>query len=394
MAVRSKRVNGDGSVYRRGSGYEAAITVGGKRRTARAATKAEAEASLRRLRALRDTGNLPRREGTSTTDYLCYWLGNRKPELAYATWRRYSELVTLHAVPVIGHIPLVKLTALHLADLYSKRLAAGLSAQTVQHLHRVLHSALSAAECWDLIDRNPAARATPPKVRKVEPPVLSPPEAVALIEAARGHFLGAAFALALTTGMREGELLGLRWTDVDLDVDRTVSIRGAMRRAARGRALGDTKTATSVRTVELLDVARDLLLAHRHQQTTWRLAALAWDDSALVFTDEYGRPLNPDRLRRQFRSFLRNKGLPELQFKNLRHTFATLHLDTGASDKTVSEALGHSRTATTNEYYRHVDRRHQRAMAQGLARLLQGPGAADVAGGVAGGRPPTALRRG
>jgi len=385
VARRSKRVNGDGSVYRRDSGYEAAITVAGKRKTARGGSRTEAEAALRRLRALRDTGQLPRRDDTTTADYLGYWLLNRKPHLVYSTWRRYRELVDLHAIPIIGHIPLVKVNALHLDDLYSKRLACGLSSQTVLHLHRVLHKALHDAESWDLLDRNPAAKATAPKVRHTEPNVFTPAECVKFVTAAQKDPFGAAFVLGLTAGLREGELLGLQWSDLDLRQTQTAQISRAMVRAESGRTLGGTKTEKSDRRIEVLDVARDLLLSHRQQQNAWRLAADGWSGSSLVFTDEAGASLNPDRLRRRFRAFLASQDLPLLPFKNLRHTFATLHLETGASDKVVSEALGHSRTSTTNQYYRRVDRRHQRKMALGLAALLQPPAPEHVAGGIAGG---------
>lgn len=383
-AKRTKRVNGDGSVYPRGTGFEAAITVRGQRRTARARTKPEAEAALRRLRALRDTGQLPRKDGTTTGEYLDFWLTQRRAELRYSTWRRYSELVA-HAKPIIGNVPLVKLAPLHLQDLYAKKRDEGLSAQTTLHLHRALHKAFADAETWELVDRNVAHRVKAPTVRPPAVDVLTPPQVVVLIDAAGEHIFGVLFVLAVTTGLRLGELLGLHWSDLDLGTERSAIVKGSMQRTEKGRAIGETKTEQSRRTVELLDVARDLLVAERRRQRALRMAdAREWPDPELVFTDEHGAALNPDRVRRQFRTFLRANGLPVIKFKNLRHTFATLHLDTGTPDKVVSEALGHSRTSTTNQFYRRVDRRHQRAAATRLDVLLR-DAAATVAGGVAGG---------
>ena len=126
MVRRSKRVNGDGSVYRRGNGYEASITVDGRRRTKRAPTRRAAEAELSVLRALRDTGKLPRQADTTTAEFLKYWLEQRRPFLRYSTWRRYSELALGHAEPVIGGIPLARLGAIHLQDLPVKCFKLGL----------------------------------------------------------------------------------------------------------------------------------------------------------------------------------------------------------------------------------------------------------------------------
>jgi hypothetical protein len=202
-----KRVNGDGSVYRRGAGWEAAITVAGTRRTERAKTKAEAEAALRRLRAQRDTGTLPRRDDTTTGEFLTSWLALRKPFLRYSTWRRYSELVA-KALPVIGGLPLTTLRGVHLQNVYARTRSSGLSEQTVLSLHRVLHAALADAERWDYVVTSVARKVKAPVVRTVPPEVLSPEQVRLLLQQAPGHPLGALFTLAVTTGMRQGELLG------------------------------------------------------------------------------------------------------------------------------------------------------------------------------------------
>jgi integrase len=321
-----KRVNGDGSVYRRGAGWEAAITVAGTRRTERAKTKAEAEAALRRLRAQRDTGTLPRRDDTTTGEFLTSWLALRKPFLRYSTWRRYSELVA-KALPVIGGLPLTTLRGVHLQNVYARTRSSGLSEQTVLSLHRVLHAALADAERWDYVVTSVARKVKAPVVRTVPPEVLSPEQVRLLLQQAPGHPLGALFTLAVTTGMRQGELLGLRWSDLDLEPGGQASVRQSMQRAEHGRVLGQPKTEKSRREVEILPVARKALLAHRRQQATLRLAAGgSWAEPDLVFTDDTGVPINPARLSRLFRAFMRSLGMDLIPFRNLRHTFATLHL--------------------------------------------------------------------
>jgi integrase len=388
VARRSKNVNGDGSVYKRGTGYEAAITVDGKRRTQRAKTRADAEAALRRLRALRDTGGLPRKADITTAEFLTFWLTQRKPFLRYNTWRRYSEYVNGHAIPAIGAIPLVRLGAIHLDGLYAACLTKGLSQRTVLHLHRVLHKALADAEAWDRVDRNVAAKAQPPCVRDNPPEVLDASQVARLLDAAREHPFGLLFILAVTTGIRQGELLGLRWSDLDLEAGGVARIRQTVQRAEHGRGVGAPKTEHSRRDVEIIAPAHEALLTHRRRQAALRLACGGdWAEPDLVFTDERGVPLSPARVSRRFRSFMRTLGMDTIPFKNLRHTFATLHLDTGLPDKVVSEALGHTRTSTTNTYYRRVDRRHQQDAARRLEALLSVAAAQDVAGGVAGGSP-------
>jgi len=328
--TKRKRVNGDGSVYRKGNGWEAQISVAGGYRTRRAATKAEGEAALRLLRAQRDIGTLPRQAGLTTAEFLTYWIDQRKPALRYSTWRRYKELALDKAVPVIGGLPLARLTAMHLDDLYSRSLKQGLSAQTVLSLHRVLHKALSDAEKWDLVDSNAARKASPPRVRQVPPEVLSPVQVARLLDSAREHPFGPLFILAVTTGVRQGELLGLRWRDLDLDDGGVARVRQSIQRAQRGRQVGDPKTEQSRRDVEIIAPARQALLGHRRRQAALRLAAGGeWADPDLVFTDEMGVALNPARVSRRFRAFMKDLGMDTIPFKNLRHTFATLHLDTG-----------------------------------------------------------------
>lgn len=387
MPKSGRRVNGDGSVYRRGAGWEAAITVGGKRRTERAKTKSDAEAALRRLRAQRDTGTLPRQDSMTTGEHLTSWLELRKPFLRYSTWRRYCELVA-KALPIIGGIPLAKLRGVHLQDLYARTRSSGLSEQTVLSLHRVLHAALADAERWDHVDTSVARKVKAPTVRPTPPEVLEPEQVRRLLHEAQEHPMGALFIVAVTTGLRQGELLGLRWSDIDLEPGGMAAVRQSMQRAEHGRVLGEPKTEKSRRNVEILPLAREALLRHRRVQATQRLASEEWDEPDLVFTDDKGVPINPARLSRVFRTFMRNLGMDTIPFRNLRHTFATLHLDTGMSDLTLSQAMGHSSPNTTNSFYRRVDRRHQQAGAARLEALLGGVGG-DVAGGVAGGSPET-----
>ena len=370
---REKRPNGDGSVYPKGSGFEVALMVNGRRVTRRCRTRQEGKALLRDLQALRQAGRVPLDAKTTVEQFLTRWLELRRTggSIRFTTWRRYEEFVRVHAVPEIGRTRLIALRPLDLQDLYARRLAAGSSPQTVLHLHRVLHKAFEDAVGWEVLGRNPARFAMPPAVTPVPVDAYSPSEVATLIAAVGQHRYGALYILAVTTGLRQGEMLALRWEDLDLDGEYpAATIRGSMQRTANGRQVGETKTVKSKRTVEIIGPAKDALLAHRRHQVQQRLAVGEWPDHDLVFTGNSGAPLRPDTVRTSWRAFCASAGLRYIRFKNLRHTFATIHLDTGVPDKIVSEALGHSRTAITNDLYRRVERRQQRWAADRFAAVV------------------------
>lgn len=159
------------------------------------------------------------------------WLGAARPSLRERTWVRYEQYVRLHVVPAFGKTPLTKLTPQHLQGLYAERLASGLSPTTVHHLHAALHKALDQAVRWNLVARNVADLVDPSRDRHFEMATLSPDQARLLMDAAGGDRLEALYVLALTTGMRQGEILGLRWRHVDLDAG-SLQVRGSLQRLA------------------------------------------------------------------------------------------------------------------------------------------------------------------
>jgi integrase len=200
---------------------------------------------------------------------------------------------------------------------------------------------------------------------------LNPEQARALVEAARGGPLEAIMITALATGMRKGELLGLRWREVDLERG-TLAITGTLQRTAAGLVISETKTARSRRQVELSAVAVDALRRHRAAQTERRLlAGREWNDHGLVFPSTLGKPQDGSHLLYgQFHPLLKKAGLPLIRFHDLRHTAATLMLGRGIHPKIVSEMLGHATVAITLDLYSHVTPTMQRQAAQVLDDLL------------------------
>jgi len=291
-------------------------------------------------------------------EYLDLWLFDCvRGSVSESTFSRDKYLVTNHVSPTLGRIKLKNLIALQLQGLYRERQDSGLSGSTVQKVHHVLHKALAQAVKWSLIPRNPAdaVKAPTPTPKEMHP--LSALEARRLLEAAQGDSLEALYVLAIHTGMRRGELLGLKWDDIDLE-NTTVRVRRTLARTDNGRriALGEPKTKNSRRTVRLTPQAVDALKRHRARQAEEKLKSGAfYKDQGLVFTAEGGTPINPSNLRnRSFVPLLKKAGLPQITFHDLRHTCASILFSKSVHSKFVQELLGHASVAITLDTYSHM----------------------------------------
>ena len=346
----TKRANGDGDIWpRRNKAGQITSYRGayygpdGKRRYVSGKTKEDARRKLRKARGDADRGIVADGGNVKLSAYLARWLndsvrGSVKP----ITYESYEMLVNKHVGPALGNVRLSNLTPAHLQGFYRSKLDAGLSPRTVQYLHVVLHRALKQALRWGLVPRNVAEAVDPPKVPKKDVTPLSPDQARALLEATRGDRLEALYVLAVHTGMRQGELLALRWEEVDLDAG-VLRVRG-------------TKTARSRRTVKLSQSAVDALTNHLTRQLgEIDRAGDSWRENGLVFATEVGTSLNRHNLtQRSFRPLLAKAGLPQIRFHDLRHTCATLLLSRGVHAKFVQELLGHSTIAITLDTFSHV----------------------------------------
>ncbi len=381
----ARRLNGEVSVYRKGDGYEAAIVSDGRRRTARAKTAAAARAKLLELQTRRDADQLLVDERLTVGDYLEYWLSVAATTVRPRTATRYSQYVRVHAVPALGRHRLTQLKPLHLQQLYAARLEAGASPSTVHHLHAVLHRALAMAERWELVRRNVAKQVTPPRVPRYKIRPLTPRDVTRLFAAGEGTRFEAAIVLAVVSGLRLGEIFALRWSDIDLGEDSVVHVRGSLQRVNGRLTIVEPKTDQSMRDVAIGSLGVEALRRHRLRQNQLRLrAGEAWEDSDLVFPNNRGRYMATDYFVRQYlQPVVAAAGLPRVRFHDLRHTFATLQLSNKQPVKIVSEMMGHTRTAITQDLYTHVSAQMQRQAAAAMDALLAD--AEAVAGGVAGG---------
>jgi integrase len=368
-----KRGNGEGSIRQRANGrWEARVLLDGQSKSLYGRTRQEVARKLAAVVRDHDKGlPITRDERQTLSQFLTTWLETVKPTVKSSTWRRYRDYMTLHVVPNLGRISLAKLTPQHIQTLYSRKLEEGLSPTTVHHLHTVLHHALDQALRWGMTPRNVTELVDAPPLRRREMHALTPEQAKALLIAARGDRWEAFYVLAITTGMRLGEALALRWRDVNLDGS-TVTVRASLQRADTGMTIGTPKTEKSRRTVALRPIAVEALKQHRARQHEERLALEpAWEDNDLVFPNTIGRPMDPIHLlRRQFYPLLERAGLPRIRLHDLRHTAATLMRRAGVNLEIVSEVLGHADPAITLRIYSHVQPDMQATALVALDRVL------------------------
>jgi integrase len=356
-----RRGNGEGTITRRKDGrWEARYTVqsgtGPKRGVLYGKTRAEVANKLTKAMADRNGGLAFDAGSLSVGEFLDRWLADSvRDTVRQGTYERHEELIRLHIRPALGRLKLKALTPAHVQGFYRDRLDSGLSPATVQKIHVVLHKALSQAARWNLVPRNATEAVKAPRPAPKEMHPLSPDEARRLLEAARGDRIEALYVLAVHTGMRQGELLGLKWQDVDLEGG-VIRIRRTLTRNRGRLILGEPKTKKSRRTVRLAETAVRVLREHLERQIgeIERLGDL-YRDQGLVFTTRVGTPINPTHIRRRsFAPLLKRAGLPSIRFHDLRHTCATLLLSRNVHPKYVQELLGHATIAITLDTYSHV----------------------------------------
>ncbi len=301
------------------------------------------------------------------------WLQAIVFSLRPRTFRRYCEYVRLHIVPTLGGVRLASLDSRQIQLLYSKKIAQGLSPMSVLHIHRVLRRALGQAERWGLVATNAAQLADAPRPERVEMTTLSPEEARRFLLAASRDRLEALYVLAITTGMRQGELLGLRWHDVDLE-QRSIRVTGSLQYVpGKGLSVATPKTRRSRRHVLLSEVATEALDHHRTVQGMELANSATWEDHDLVFPNRCGRPMYAtNMLNRSFAVILKAAGIPRIRFHDLRHTAATLLLGKGIHPKVVSEMLGHANTSMTLDVYSHATPTMQRQAATAFDQIFLG----------------------
>jgi integrase len=350
------------------------------------ATKKEAEDELAKVLESINTGSYVEPSKLKAGDYLLEWvasLGDVRP----STRASYEQNLTKHVKPGIGHLPLQRLTALHLDGLYrsllqpekkpGEKLAKPLSPRTVQYVHVIVHRALKDAVRKNLLLRNVADAASPPKPQRQEIRRWAAAELGRFLNAVEDDRLYAAWRMLAMTGMRRGEALGLRWSDVDLAAG-TISIRQTLIAPGYKLALSTPKTAKGRRKVAIDTATVEAMRAHRKAQLEERLAfgpdypVTLETFGDLVFREADGQPVNPVAFGKRFERTVANLDVPRIPLHGLRHTWATLALSQNVHPKIVSERLGHSTIAITLDTYSDVLPGLQEEAAATVAALVGG----------------------
>ena len=357
-----KRGNGEGSISRRKNGgwmaqYAVYTAEGRKRKTLYGKTRAEVGAKLAKALSDREGGLTFDANNMKLDDYLRFWLTDSvRDSVRPATYEGYARQVRNHLTPTLGPIKLRALTPTHLRGLYRDKLDSGLSPRTVQYIHVTIHKALKQALNDGLVPRNVAEAVKPPQVRREEIEPLTPEQTKKLVEFVGEDRLAALYVLAVTAGLRQGELLGLKWEDVDLDHG-ILRVKRTLSGIKDGKPIfGTPKTAKGRRSVQLTVKAVEALGKHRERQIEERKQLVElWRDWDLVFPTRVGTPISRHNLvARSFKPLLVRAGLPDIRFHDLRHTCATLMLVVGTNPKVVQEMLGHANVSITLDTYSHL----------------------------------------
>jgi integrase len=366
MAKTKSRANGDGDVFPR-KNKEGKITsyrgayVGpdGKRRYVSGKNKGEARKALREARSNSDQGLVFDAESLRVGEYLDRWLSDSvRDTVRQRTYERYESIVRVHIKPAFGRMKLKALTPNHVRSLYRRKLDSGLAPRTVRYIHTTLHKALREAVSDGLLPRNVTDAVKSPKPGKPEIRPLSPEQARKLIATAHeaGGRFEALYVLALHCGLREGELLGLRWSDVDLGGEAaTVQVRRTLSETRTGHIFEKPKNGKG-RSLRCSQKATDALRRHRARQSEERLrVGSLWQDNGLVFPTTTGTTMSgTNLLGRHFKPLLTRAELPAIRLHDLRHTCATILLVAGKHPKYVQELLGHASISITLDTYSHV----------------------------------------
>ena len=386
-----KRGNNEGTIARRKDGrWEARISLGrdatGKLTRVTLYGKTRQEVADKLAKALHDKqqGTVVAPQKLTLSTWLATWLHEyKRPSIRSQTYDSYETIVRLHLNPALGHIALRELRPEHVQRYYNEKKRQGLDASTIGQHHKVLSGALKQAEKNQFVLRNVCRLTELPRQLRKEMQTLTIEQVMMqLLPALQGDRLYAAFLTVFMVGLRRGELLGLRWQDIDLNVG-IVQVRQILVRIYNRDATGERrktrlhfqepKTEKSRRSVAIPDLCLAALRRHKAQQAEEKLLlGPGYLDHGLVFAQADGRPIDTRLMNLYFTQALKRAGVPAVRLHDARHTFATWMLEQGTQPKIVSEMLGHSKISTTLDVYSHVSLELQQQATAKLNAALTG----------------------
>lgn len=325
-----------------------------------AGTKRQAHEECARLVSEMRGGSYVEPSKITMAQHLESWLGHVRSQVTPRTHERYSELVRKNIVPLIGSVHLTKLRSVQISDAYAKALAdgrrdgkGGLSPSTVIYMHRLIKHALAQAVRWGMIARNPVDAVSPPKAERGTLTTYDMPQTAELIEVVKGTRLHVPIMLAVMCGLRRGEIIALRWRNVEFQTGSLAIVESA-EQTKDGVRYKPPKSGKGRRVALSASVA-DELRSHKIRQAEELLRlGIRQDDAAFVYAQEDGAPIQPRSLTQAWMKAISATELPRIRFHDLRHAHATHLLASGVHPKVASERLGHSRVGVTLDLYSHV----------------------------------------
>lgn len=334
------------------------------------ASKLQATEAMREFETSLKKGTYIQPNKMTYREYMEKWLEGKATTVKASTYGTYSSLVNNHILPAIGNVDLQKITPMKLEDLYRNLMKAGrLSDENIQKVHSIIKDSLNKALRWDMILKNPAAVVDRPKASKKEIEVWDTPEVHKFLEVAKLTRNHMAFLLAVTTGMRQGEILGLRWKDIDF-LSGNLSIIQTLSHDGKELSIG-AKTSAGNRVIAIDAETLNALEKHRLKYNEEKMASRnIYEDNNLVISTSVGTPLSPRNLVRSFDTIIEKAKVKKIRFHDLRHTHATLLLKQGVNPKIVAERLGHANVRITLDTYSHLLPTMQKDTAETFGRVF------------------------
>lgn len=367
-----RRGNNEGCIYRRKDGlWCAQVSLSGRRLTKYGKSQKECREWVKQMLTKIDGGLTFEGSQITLERYIELWLGgkelSRRPNTVN-NYRRYSENYIL---PVFGKMRLQNILPAHIRQLYLRMREEGKGARTIELVHVTLHCAFAQAVKEGILGRNPLDAVERPRVETMHFQILTEEQARQFMIAASGSSYEAVFYLALTTGMRKGELLGLKWSDLDW-YKGVLLVQRQLQQANRSSAvLAPPKTKAGRRALKLGQGTLSQLDAHRKRQELTKAAAgEKWQENDLIFTSSIGTFMDQSKVSKEFKRLLKQGGLPDIRFHDLRHTSISFLLDMGMPVNTVQMRAGHSKASVTVDIYGHAMARSQEEAAQKIEELV------------------------
>ena len=370
----AKKIRGrnEGSISQRPNGrWRGQISEKGKRISRDFKTKSEAQLWLRQMQGELEQGFDYQGSKISLKAYLKEWLETNQLALRPKTVYDYEMTLQKHVIPNLGDVSLSEINSLVIEKFYSRLVVAGVGIRTVRIVHSILHRAFEKAIIYGLLTRNPAKNVTLPRYTQQEMQVWDAVQVNQFLVAAEGSPFEALYHLAVKTGMRQGELLGLKWSDLYWVSGKLHVRRQVQRTRGKGAYFQEPKTRAGRRVIQLGQGTLQVLATQKERQRRQKeFVGTRWCENDLIFPSSIGTPMDARNLRLNFYDVLDQAGLPKIRFHDLRHTAASLLLNNGIPVIVVSNILGHSKPSITLDIYGHLFPVMQEEAAQLMDELV------------------------